>query len=87
MKKLFRDLRIGDKFYPTIKGQMNLNSRYIKVSEIALPVSGEPSCLVTTSAFKHTRFNCVIVESPNNLNGYFHFAHDDDLVFPEGPTI
>ncbi len=83
MKKPFGSLRIGEKFYIPVKGRINLNYQYIKVSEMILPDSGEPNCLVTTGAFQHARFNCVMIESPDNLKGYFHFLHDNDLVYPE----
>lgn len=83
MLKKFDDLRVGDKFYPVKNGKMTLRLQCIKISPIELKADVMLRLNVTEAASKHLAFNCVILESTNKVNGYFHFLHDSDLVNTE----
>lgn len=86
MKKMFRDLRIGEKFYPPIESEkMDLRIMLIKVSQLSL--TGEPPW--NTKATKNVyvsngQINAVVIGSPDNeTTGYFDFFPDDLMVYPE----
>ncbi len=79
----FEELRIGEKFYTVKNGVISLKFRCVKVSEIKFTREIMSSYLVTTTADKHLAFNCVVLESTNGINGYYHFLHDSDPVSPE----
>ncbi len=80
MLKKFEDLRIGDKFYPVKNGKISLRLQCIKISQMELTADAMLRLNLTETAFRHLMFNCVVIESTNNINGYYHFLHDSDPV-------
>lgn len=86
MRKAFKDLRLGEKFYPPRdKGNMDLRTQSIKVSPIQLTTNPPwENIKVTPNVITHRNtFNAVIIASPNDVSGYYDFVPDDTMVYPE----
>lgn len=85
MTKMFKKLRVGEKFYPPRDdGTMDLRLAEIKVSAIHLVESGPwPNLKVTPNVVKHGHINAVITHSPNGTDGFYDFIPDETMVYPE----
>ena len=81
--KRFEDLRVGDKFYPIKNGAMSIKFRCVKVGHVESTSDIILRYSVTQRAFEQLAFNCVILESTNNVNGFYHFLNDEDPVSSE----
>lgn len=84
MKKVFRELRIGERFYESNENQgMNLQRQLIKVDTLKIS-RPEQLAGITERAKKKGMFNCVIVSDADNwAEGYYDLVPFDSLVWPQ----
>lgn len=86
MKK-FKDLAIGEPFYPPMKnGKMDLRWQLIKVSQIKIAAPPPWEAIKSTPNVINQKglFNSVVVRSfDNKSNGYYDFIPDGTLVYTE----
>ena len=88
MRKAFKNLRLGEKFYLPLDGKtggLDLRKQLIKVSPIQITTNPPWETIkVTPNVITHAgMFNAVIIASPNDVNGYYDFVPDDTMVYPE----
>lgn len=86
MKKIFKEVRIGEKFYPAKdKGGMDLGVVLMKVGAIQFTFPGPWTGLNTTdNVLRYSGINAVIVGSPKekNIDGTYDFITDDQQIYP-----
>lgn len=86
MKRVFKYLKIGEKFYPIgLDGRIDLRLVLMKISRILLTSSNpEPteSFKVTQNVIEAKMINAAVLTSPDGAqDGYYDFIPDDAAAF------